>query len=149
MRILVAIDGSTYSNDALDQIASRPWPDGSELRIVTVVNPYPTVGSEAWAAPPAFYDDMVKAAHESGSRAIAAARERIAKSAQSLEVSDALLTAASPARAILDEAERWGAELVVVGSHGYGAVQRFLLGSVSHAIATHAPCSVEIIRKRE
>ena len=52
----------------------------------------------------------------------------------------------SPKRVILDEAERWDAELIVVGSHGRRGLQRFLLGSVSQAVALHAPCSVEIVR---
>ena len=47
---------------------------------------------------------------------------------------------------IVEEAERWGADLILVGSHGYGSVKRFMLGSVSQAVATHAPCSVEIVR---
>ena len=50
---------------------------------------------------------------------------------------------------ILDEAERWGADLIVLGSHGYSGWRRFLLGSVSHAVATHARCSVEIVRHRK
>jgi nucleotide-binding universal stress UspA family protein len=51
-----------------------------------------------------------------------------------------------PAEAILEEAERWDADLVVVGSHGYGRLKRRLLGSVSQALALHARCSVEIVR---
>jgi nucleotide-binding universal stress UspA family protein len=50
---------------------------------------------------------------------------------------------------ILDEAERWDADLIVLGSHGYNGWQRFLLGSVSHAVATHAHCSVEIVRQKQ
>jgi nucleotide-binding universal stress UspA family protein len=50
---------------------------------------------------------------------------------------------------ILDEAEKWGADLIVLGSHGYRGWRRFLLGSVSHAVATHARCSVEIVRRRK
>jgi nucleotide-binding universal stress UspA family protein len=56
------------------------------------------------------------------------------------------LQVGSPKEAILDEAERWGADLIVVGSHGYGAIQRLFLGSVSLAVATNALCSVEIVR---
>jgi nucleotide-binding universal stress UspA family protein len=51
-----------------------------------------------------------------------------------------------PKEVILDEAEKWDADLIVVGSHGYRGWQRFLLGSVSQAIASHAPCSVQIVR---
>ena len=54
----------------------------------------------------------------------------------------------SPKDAIVEEAERWGADLIVVGSHGYRGPERALLGSVSHAVATQAKCSVEIARRR-
>jgi nucleotide-binding universal stress UspA family protein len=47
---------------------------------------------------------------------------------------------------ILDEAESWGADLIVVGSHGYRAWERFLLGSVSQSVVSHAKCSVEVVR---
>ena len=47
---------------------------------------------------------------------------------------------------ILDEAQRWGADLIVVGSHGYRAWERFLLGSVSQMVVSHAKCSVEVVR---
>ena len=52
----------------------------------------------------------------------------------------------SPKRVILEEAERFGADLIVVSSHGHGMLERFLLGSVSQAVALHAKCSVEIVR---
>lgn len=52
----------------------------------------------------------------------------------------------APKEVIVDEAGRWRADLVVVGCHGYGSVKRFMLGSVSEAVAIHAPCSVEIVR---
>ncbi|HKG22127.1 MAG TPA: universal stress protein, partial [Blastocatellia bacterium] len=53
-----------------------------------------------------------------------------------------------PRYLITDEAERWGADLIVVGSHGYQGLTRLLLGSVSQAVASHAKCSVEIVRGR-
>jgi nucleotide-binding universal stress UspA family protein len=52
----------------------------------------------------------------------------------------------SPKEVIVEEAEKWDADLILIGSHGYGNVKRFMLGSVSQAVATHAPCSVQIVR---
>jgi nucleotide-binding universal stress UspA family protein len=48
---------------------------------------------------------------------------------------------------ILDEATDWGADLIVLGSHGYHGIDRLMLGSVSESVAMHARCSVEVIRK--
>ncbi|HEX5084219.1 MAG TPA: universal stress protein [Blastocatellia bacterium] len=59
-----------------------------------------------------------------------------------------MIKSGSPKEVILDESESWDADLIVLGSHGYGGWRRFLLGSVSHAVATHAHCSVEIVRKK-
>jgi len=54
-----------------------------------------------------------------------------------------------PASAILDVAEREGADMVVVGSRGVGAIRRFVRGSVSARVATHAPMSVLIVHADE
>jgi nucleotide-binding universal stress UspA family protein len=78
---------------------------------------------------------------------VAKAAKEIAEQASSLRVVTEVLDG-SPKKVIVEEAERWGADLIVIGSHGYGPVRRFLLGSVSQAVALHAPCSVEIVRSR-
>jgi len=49
---------------------------------------------------------------------------------------------------IVDEAMEWSADLIVVGSHGYSGIKRWLLGSVAHSVVAHAPCSVQVVRKR-
>ena len=48
---------------------------------------------------------------------------------------------------IVDEAAVWGADLIVMGSHGRAGVKRWLMGSVAHAVVGHAPCSVEVVRQ--
>jgi nucleotide-binding universal stress UspA family protein len=53
-----------------------------------------------------------------------------------------------PKSLIVDEAEAWKADLIVLGAHGTGPVKRFFLGSVSQAVALRAPCSVLIVRGR-
>jgi nucleotide-binding universal stress UspA family protein len=52
----------------------------------------------------------------------------------------------SPVRAILGMADLWGADLIVVGSHGRRGFDRYVMGSVSESVALHAHCSVEVVR---
>jgi nucleotide-binding universal stress UspA family protein len=52
-----------------------------------------------------------------------------------------------PRIVILREAREWEADCIFLGSRGLDAVERFVLGSVSSAVASHAPCTVEIVRK--
>ena len=52
-----------------------------------------------------------------------------------------------PSQVIVEEAQKWGADLIVMGSRGLGAWNRLLLGSVSNAVVHHAKCSVEIVRE--
>ena len=51
-----------------------------------------------------------------------------------------------PKGALLQAIREWKPDLVVAGSHGKTTLERFLLGSVSHALVSHAPCSVEIVK---
>jgi len=56
------------------------------------------------------------------------------------------LVEADPREAIVQAAEEWGAELVVVGARGLGAVKGFLLGSVSTTVVRHAACPVLVVK---
>jgi nucleotide-binding universal stress UspA family protein len=49
---------------------------------------------------------------------------------------------------IVEEARDWGADLIVLGSHGYGRVRRVVLGSVAAAVVAIAPCSVLVVRAK-
>ena len=148
MKILLATDGSDCSKTAVNSVAERPWPEGSEVKIVSAMEiPYaPT--TETWILPNGYYTELEKVAKEQAEAAVKDAVERIESGKGSgLEIS-AKIISGSAREVILDEAERWGADLIVLGSHGYSGWQRFLLGSVSHAVATHAHCSVEIVRQK-
>jgi nucleotide-binding universal stress UspA family protein len=149
MKILLATDGSDYSKVAVDAVADRPWPAGSELKIISVMEaPYvPT--TDVWVLPDNYYNDLEEAAKAQAQAAVKDAAEEI-RSSKTAELETITEVKSGAARnVILDEAERWGADLIILGSHGYSGLQRFLLGSVSHAVATHAHCSVEIVRRKE
>lgn len=149
MKILLATDGSDCSNAAVNAVAERPWPKGSEVKILSAMElPYmPT--TETWVLPDSYFNELEVAAKGQAEAAVNQAVERI-ESAGSSELEITTEITSGPAKdVILDKAESWGADLIVIGSHGYSGWQRFLLGSVSHAVATHAHCSVEIARRRK
>ena len=148
MKILLATDGSDYSKAAVNSVAERPWPEGSEVKIISAMEiPYPPT-TETWVMPDSYYSELDRVAREQSEAAVKDAVERIESGkASGLEIITKIISG-SAREAILDEAEKWDADLIVLGSHGYSGWQRFLLGSVSHAVATHAHCSVEIVRQK-
>jgi nucleotide-binding universal stress UspA family protein len=146
MRVLIAIDGSSCSEAAVESISRRPWPPGSHLRIISVVELPIIPTPETWALPESYFNDLEKATRDQAEEAVAAANERLRERFGSeVEITTEIISG-HPKEVILDEAEKWGADLIVLGSHGYRGWQRFLLGSVSQAVASHAKCSVEIVR---
>lgn len=144
MKILLAIDGSKYGEAAVKELVQRPWPSGTEVLVLSVAHPIPFVPDPLFVITAAHYDSL-EAEQKRASKDVAQVAEEIAKHAPSLQVTTKVLEG-SPKEQIVEEAERWGADLIMLGSHGYGPVARFLLGSVAQAVAVHAPCSVEIVR---
>jgi nucleotide-binding universal stress UspA family protein len=146
VKILVAVDGSTSSDAAVDRVASISWPAKSEVKVLSVIEPIINSMTEAWALPDSYYERVVKAEEDRATAALGRAADRLSHCpSPELAVSRDLARGFSK-EVILDEAERWGADLIVLGSHGYRGLTRFLLGSVSRAVADHAKCSVMIIR---
>jgi nucleotide-binding universal stress UspA family protein len=150
MRILLATDGSDYSEAAVDEIANRPFPADTEVRVISVFELPAFPIAVPWAGVDLDLDEAQKAAHAAASAAVEKAAAKLADGAEGrkLKVTTAVL-AGSPKSAVLEEAEAFDADLIVVGSHGRGGLERFLLGSVSQAVAAHANCSVEIVRRRK
>ena len=150
MKILLAVDGSEFSDAAVDEVAARPWPDGSEVKIISVVEPPPLMAMpDTWGPPTDYYELLEKNAEGQASAVVEKAVGRVrAGIGQRVRVMGEILRGL-PKETILHESERWGADLIVVGSHGYRGLTRLWLGSVSHAVASHARCSVEIARVRK
>ena len=149
MRILLPVDGSSFSDAAVNEVASRPWPASSEIRIVTAYQMPMTPTPEVWALPDEYFETFERAAREQAQAIVDAALARIAIALdKSLTLTGEIL-AGPPRETILDEADRWKADLIVMGSHGYGAWHRLFLGSVSQAVVAHAKCSVEVVHRRD
>lgn len=143
MKILLAIDGSPCSDAAVNEVCRRPWPEASEVRLLLVDAPLDA--DLLRSGSPTVFDEFVQQQRAEAGRKLDAATDCFKQHAPDLLVTP-VLREGWPKEVILEEAERWKADLIVVGSHGYGPIQRFFLGSVSLALATSAPCSVEIVR---
>jgi general stress protein 26/nucleotide-binding universal stress UspA family protein len=143
MKILLAVDDSRYSSEAVREVIERTWPPDTMVRVLSAVEDIPPPTADLW------YD-----ASGSLERANQELEERFkqlsARVAESL--ADAGLKAepvvrhGDPRSVIVEEATEWNADLIVVGSHGYTGLRRLLLGSVAQSVVGHAPCSVEVVR---
>ena len=126
--VIVAHDGSPGAHATVAAVAARAWPAGSQAHVVEA--------AEDWAL-------ALRGGGSGPSRGATEAAETL--KAAGLDAK-AQLIAGDPKRVLLDHAKSWPADALFVGARGLGAFERFLLGSVSAAIASRACCSVEVIR---
>jgi nucleotide-binding universal stress UspA family protein len=141
LRLIIGVDGSKGSEEAVNAVASRRWPENSEARIVNACWKIPTATSEpmlnriaGWVAEE---NARVKAA-------IDAAVEKLRRAGLQTSI---FVKEEEPKALLLNEAEGWNADCVFVGARGVGRVERLLTGSVSSAVAARAHCSVEVVRR--
>lgn len=130
-RVLVATDGSAGADRAVAAAVEMPWPDGSEVRVVSAVE------ATGWMP------ETSATLRARAEAAVATARAKLEKIGR--RASSGVLLG-SPSRVILDTASDWHADVVVVGSRGLGAVRGLLIGSVSSAVARAATCSVLVVK---
>ena len=146
MRILLAVDGSVCSDAAAQELAKRPWPPQTEVKVITAVEMPVPVGMEPWAISPDYFEDLERASRQAGQAVLDRTLPKLKTiTERTLKISSEIIQG-SPAQVIVDEAESWGADLIIMGSRGLGIWNRLLLGSVSNAVVHHAKCSVEIVR---
>jgi nucleotide-binding universal stress UspA family protein len=136
MRVLLAIDDSRFSEAATQAVIAQDLPQGAEVKVLHVVDltlPIPT----SYAA--GFRKESLKRGEELVRRTEQLLVKAGYKVLTAVEEGD-------PRAKIVDQAKRWNAGLVILGSHGRKGMEHFLMGSVSEAVARYAPCSVYIVR---
>jgi nucleotide-binding universal stress UspA family protein len=131
IRIVVGVQGAPGGEMAVREVAARGWPDGTKVKLVTAVSPGSLVG--------AGFGALVERLNEIHRRGLADL------AASPLDVSAEVIEG-DPRHALVEEAERWGADCIFVGTRDLTRTARWALGSVSSAVVTRAHCSVEIVR---
>lgn len=144
MRVLMPIDGSAHSSTTIQDFLRRSWPAGTEVEVLSVALVSPELpGPQRTEKSP---DPAADRERQRARRDADSAAETIRQKRPDLEISTKVMEG-SPADAILKEAEDWAATLILMGSHGYAAAVRLFRESVAHAVAAHARCKVELVRK--
>ena len=159
MKTLIAYDGSTCADDAINDLPRAGLPRQADALIVHI--------QERWLPPPSSYEIVGKVLVSSNSVAAQPARDtqekrQIEVKGEHIEMferaserlksffpewtTETLSLQGSPAREIIRQAKEWNADLIVVGSHGRTGIKRFVLGSVSQKIVNEAECSVRVVR---
>ncbi len=159
IKTLIAYDGSTSADDAINDLPRAGLPRQADALIVHV--------QESWLPPPSSYALPEKVSVTSNSVAAQTARDtqeerQLQAEGEDLKIlekafdrlqsyfpewtTETLALQGSPAREIICQAKEWNADLIVVGSHGRTGIKRFVLGSVSQKIVNEAGCSVRVVR---
>jgi len=140
MRILLGIDDSKFSGEGLRAIVSQFRSENTEVKVLHVLQPYvpltPPEMSQGYAPELENQNEPARTLVEQAADQL---RSAGFKADTAVEVGDVR-------ECILDSAEQWGADLIVVGCHGKGGIESFLLGNAAESIARYAKCSVEIVR---
>jgi nucleotide-binding universal stress UspA family protein len=128
MRIVLAFNGSELSQTALHAVIAEHRPENTQVEVLYMVP------VDEWDG---------KGSH---------ARTLVEKAGKELreagfKVETAVLKGTS-SYAIVEAAEKWEADLIVLGWHGRTAFKRLLYGSIPYAVVHHAPCSVQLVRTR-
>jgi nucleotide-binding universal stress UspA family protein len=155
MRVLIAYDGSKGAEAAIDDLALAGLPENGSVQILSVgevclpqLNGTNGTGIATTPAVNQIATTFKKYGEQSITEATMFARHaeiRVKKMLPNWEVLSASKYG-SPAREILDTAQKFGPDLIVVGSNGHGSFASYLLGSISQKVLTEAHCSVRIAR---
>lgn len=143
LRILVACDGSVEAKESIAILTELPLDESAEVELLYVHSLVTT-----------YRADILQKMSEEWRREEEHAKADLDAAARQLEASGIrnvvtrVEEASDVASEILEVAEKWNADVVMAGSNGKGAIDRFLLGSVSRRLIRHADCSVWIVRQK-
>jgi len=143
MKILMAIDDSPFAGEVTQAVITQFPAERAEIRLLHVLQPISA------AAPPQMAAGYAPEL-ENQEREAHALVERIAGQLRSagFKVDRGVVEIGDTREKIVDSAAQWGADLIIVGSHGRTGLKRLLLGSVAEFVIRHAQCSVQIVRRR-
>lgn len=141
--ILVALDFSDISKSVLHAACSMASAHGAVLHILHVLEPEPSY--TAYGMTPEEFPAIQTFRVESQKRAEARVNEAVAVAKETLPDVRAELMVGSAKHCIIDYAKEHAVDLIVIGTHGHGAVAALLIGSVAEGLVRKAICPTLVI----
>ena len=139
MKVIAAIDGSIYSQSAVDSLAAIQWPPGTEIKLLTVLRPGESNFPSSNKSPAEITQT------QSAAKALALMTVKLQQLLVECKISSEFLQG-EPKGQILDYCKGWGADLVVMGTRGNKGLDLILLGSISQGVLMQSPCPVLIVK---
>lgn len=147
MKIILATDGTKYGDAAGDMLRKLNLGEGDSVKIVSVVDMALPISIDLYGGYLPDTTELEKVVRENAAKFVETTKAKLEAffDGKKVEISSDVLFG-SPDSRIVETAEEIGADLIVIGSHGYKQWERLLLGSVSNSVVHHANCSVLIVR---
>jgi nucleotide-binding universal stress UspA family protein len=148
MKVLLGYDGSTYADAAIDDLQWAGLPETTDAVVLSAVEWPAMLAVRNWGMVQTDFSPewMKRIEHAQQLADTGAARVRKLFPKWNIDIEP---SGGDPADSILEKARTWPADLILVGTHGRGAVGRAVLGSVSMKVVRHAPCPVRVARTRK
>jgi len=140
-KVLIAIDSEPVAVRAAETGVNLAQALGAEVAFINVVDS--ALAYPGDTGPPA--SELIAAAELNAKRLVTTIRQRVSPQSSVLE----FIQVGTPSEEIVKVAREWSADLLVIGSHGRGGMQRALLGSVAETVMRHAPCPLVVVRSKE
>lgn len=139
MKVIAAVDGSIYSQSAVDALSGVQWPPGTEIKLLTVLRPGESNFPASRKSPAEI------SSTQSAAKALALMTVKLQQLLVECKISSEFLQG-EPKGQILDYCKQWGAELIVMGTRGNKGLDLILLGSISQGVLMQAPCPVLVVK---
>lgn len=144
MKIVIAVDDSQYAQEVIETLSDRKWPIDTAFKIIAVVEPAKALANrnENWKEFERLsFAKRKKEATEICTRAKEIIKNKVPNCVVHIDIRDG-----EPRDKIIEAATEWMADKILIGAHGHNLNERHLWGAISHAVATNAPCTVQIVR---
>ena len=142
--LLVAVDGSPTSDRAVTEATNLAKASGGRIRLLNVMDPVAHISG--FERPEVYRQEVLPRLQQAGESLLQQARTQVAERGVPVDTVLVENLDARVAQIVVDHAQAWGADLIVLGTHGRRGLARMLLGSDAEQIARTAPVPVLLVR---